>query len=188
VNRQRPSTLYLLHQTSQGMRSRLEHALRPLGITGLQYTVLGLLDRHAGLSSADLSRRFFVTPQTMSQVVAGMTKRGLIARQASSANRRILQMALTPEGRDLLSRADAVADATEADALADVPETDLMQMRQHLQFLLRRLRLVDGGEKVFVEPLHNGGLEEAAAEPRSAHTREKRLPSGGVNPRLQRRI
>ena len=34
--------------------------------------------QQAGLSSADLSRRFFVTPQTMNQIVAGMARRGLI--------------------------------------------------------------------------------------------------------------
>ncbi|MFN3891224.1 MAG: MarR family winged helix-turn-helix transcriptional regulator [Beijerinckiaceae bacterium] len=173
---QRPSTIYLLHQTSQGLRSRLEQALRPLGVTGLQYTILGLLDRHAGLSSADLSRRFFVTPQTMNQVIAGMLKRGLISREASETNRRVLRMALTPEGRDLLARSERIADVIEADALAQVPGGDLAQMRQHLRLLLRQLRLAGGDDNVVVEPLHNAGLGASARKPRPATFSEKRSP------------
>ena len=178
MERQRPSTIYLLHQTSQALRSRLEHALRPLGLTGLQYTILGLLDRHEGLSSADLSRRFFVTPQTMNQVVAGLLKRGLLAREASEANRRILKMKLSPEGAALLARCEVIADDIELDALASVPPADLDQMRQHLRKLLRQLRLSGGDQNVVVEALSNAGLEpvsrqRAAAAPARAKTREK---------------
>lgn len=140
MKRLRPSTTYLLHQTSQALRSRLEHGFRPLGVTGLQYTILALLMRHEGLSSADLSRRFFVTPQTMNQIVAGMTRRGLVARQPSAQNKRILRMHLTPAGRELLARCENVADAVETEALASVPEDQLMAMRADLSQLLRHLR------------------------------------------------
>ncbi len=140
MRRPKPSTIYLLHQTSQALRSRLEHAFRSLGATGIQYTILGLLDRHAGLSSADLSRRFFVTPQTMNQIVGGMTRRGLIERTSSDSNRRILEMTLTPAGRTLLERCEVVADKVEGDALALLPERQLEEMRQHLRLLLRQLR------------------------------------------------
>ncbi len=163
MDRQRPSTLYLLHQASQGLRSRLEQALRPLGVTGLQYTILGLLARHEGLSSADLSRRFFVTQQTMNQVIAGMTKRGLIDRAASQANRRILRMTLTAEGRDLLARSEMIADAIEVEALDCVPGGDLEQMREHLRFLLRQLRGAGGDENAVVEQLYEAGLDESGA-------------------------
>lgn len=171
MERHRPSTIYLLHQTSQGLRSRLEAALRPLGLTGLQYTILGLLDRHEGLSSADLSRRFFVTPQTMNPIIAGMTKRGLVARTASEANRRILRMALTAEGRDLLARSERIADAMEADALDSVPHDYLMQMRRHLRLLLRQLRLAADEDDAVAEPLQNAGLPRNAGLPKAPRSR-----------------
>ncbi len=140
MSRLRPGTIYLLHQTSQALRSRLEHAFRGLGVTGIQYTILGLLDAHSGLSSAELSRRFFVTPQTMNQIVAGMTQRGLIARVSSLSNKRILEMTLTPAGRDLLARCELIADAVEAQALSLLPEPQLTQMRATLRLLLQQLR------------------------------------------------
>lgn len=138
--RLRPATIYLLHQASQALRSKLEHAFRPLGVTGIQYTILGLLDRHEGLSSADLSRRFFVTPQTMNQIVAGLARRNLITRTSSDANKRILEMTLTREGRALLARCERVAEQVEADALSMVPAPQLDAMRDQLTGLLRHLR------------------------------------------------
>lgn len=161
MERSGPSTIYLLHQTSQALRSRLEHALRPLGVTGIQYTILGLLKRHEGLSSAELSRRFFVTPQTMNQVVAGMISRGLLARAASETNRRILRMTLTAEGARLLAQCEPIADAIEAEALDDVPAGDLAQMRSHLRALLRQLRASGGEQNTVLDPLPNAGLGQA---------------------------
>lgn len=172
MERLRPSTIYLLHQSSQGLRSRLEHALRPLGVTGLQYTILGLLDRHEGLSSADLSRRFFVTPQTMNQVVAGMLKRGLVCRQASEANRRILQMKLTPAGAELLAQCEVLADEIEDDALSTVPAGDLNQMREHLRHLLRQLRQSGVEQQTVVDPLPTAGLPRSAARRRQTPAAE----------------
>lgn len=162
----RPSTIYLLHQTSQALRSRLEHAFRPLGVTGIQYTILGLLDRHEGLSSADLSRRFFVTPQTMNQIVAGLTRRGLVARTSSDANRRVLEMKLTREGKALLTRCERIAERVESDALASVPAPQLDEMRAHLSMLLRHLRDNAGEATGPVEQLAAARI--AAREPSSS--------------------
>lgn len=153
MQRLRPSTIYLLHQSSQALRSRLEHALRPLGITGLQYTILALLERRQGLSSADLSRRFFVTPQTMNQIVAGLTRRGLVTRRASAANRRILQMTLTDAGRELLAGCEEVCDRVEREAMASVPASDLMNIRENLVALLSQLRQASREHGLPVQPL-----------------------------------
>jgi len=153
LQRLRPSTIYLLHQSSQALRSRLEHALRPLGITGLQYTILALLERRQGLSSADLSRRFFVTPQTMNQIVAGLTRRGLVTRSASAANRRILQMTLTDAGSALLAACEDVCDRVEREAMASVPESDLAKIRENLAALLSKLRQASRDHALPVQPL-----------------------------------
>lgn len=169
MQRLRPSTIYLLHQSSQALRSRLEHALRPLGITGLQYTILALLDRRQGLSSADLSRRFFVTPQTMNQIVAGLTRRGLVTRRASVANKRILQMALTDSGRELLAGCEEICDRVEREAMASVPASDLVNIRENLVTLLSQLRQASREHGLPVQPL--------AAPP--THSAKSRAPSVG---------
>ena len=135
-----PSTIYLLNQTGQALRARLESQFRGLNMTGIQFTILGLLDRYSGLSSAELARRFFVTPQTMNQIIAGMLKRGLIERSASEDNRRILRMTLSPAGRETFAQCGAIAERVETDAMKWMAPEAHAQLRQQLSALLRSLR------------------------------------------------
>ena len=55
-----------------------EHA--DAGITALQYTSLTVLERHDGLSAAQLARDSFVTAQSIADVVRSLENRGLVRR------------------------------------------------------------------------------------------------------------
>lgn len=134
-----PSTLYLLHQSGQAVRSTLEDALRPLGMTGVKYTILSIVAR-GGASSADISRRLFVTPQTMGEIVAGLIQLRLIARREDGANRRVLRLNITPEGRQTLSRCNAIAKAVEARTLETFSPAERKRLRSLLQRLLMSVR------------------------------------------------
>src|SRR3954462_11866600 len=57
--------IYLIARVFYEMHGRTERALAPQNVTALQFTILSTLHRCEGLSSAELSRRFKVTPQTM---------------------------------------------------------------------------------------------------------------------------
>lgn len=131
-----PSTLYLLHQASQAVRSRLESHLREFQITGIQYTVLAILGSRGRPSSAELSRRFFVTPQTMNEIVAGMERRGLILRTEDADNRRVLRLALTDEGRAMLAHCERVAEQVDAEAFGWVESRKIDELRELLRHVL----------------------------------------------------
>ncbi len=138
--RDRPRTMYLLNQANQAVRAQLEASLRDLQMTGIQYTILAIVDEHEGISSAELSRRFFVTAQTMNEIINGLAQRGLIARKEDPANKRILRMKLTAQGRRLLNKCEGVADRIE-EAAFDWIETDEYETLRHsLRMLLRGLR------------------------------------------------
>lgn len=132
--------MYLLNQANLAIRSQLEHALRSLSLTGIQYTVLAIVGSRDGISSAELSRRFFVTPQTMNEIVTGLEKRGLLRREASPENRRILTASLTPEGEKMLKTCDGIADEIEVAALKGLNDADLQELRRVLRVLLTDLR------------------------------------------------
>lgn len=102
---------YLVKRLQMAERARMEEALRPLGMTLGQYTALSVLERRGGLSSAQLARRHFVTPQAMQQLVAGLERDGVVERRPGSGNRRILHLWLTAHGEQVLATChDAVAD------------------------------------------------------------------------------
>ena len=132
--------MYLLNQANQAVRSQFEAALRDLQMTGIQYTVLTIVDEYEGISSAELSRRFFVTAQTMNEIINGLVQRGLIARKEDPSNKRILRMKLTAAGRRLLKKCEDVADRIEEAAFDWIDPHEYEGLRQSLRDLLRGLR------------------------------------------------
>lgn len=132
--------MYLLNQASLAVRSQLEAALRDLQMTGIQYTILATINEHEGISSAELSRRFFVTAQTTNEIINGLEQRGLIVRKEDPANKRILRMKLTAKGRKLHQQCDKIADRIETAAFEWIDRRDYENLREGLRMLLRGLR------------------------------------------------
>ncbi|WP_460071882.1 MarR family winged helix-turn-helix transcriptional regulator [Streptomyces sp. YKOK-I1] len=99
-----PSLLYMVKQVELVVRSRLDELVKPSGITALQYTALTVLERHDGLSAAQLARDSFVTAQSIADLVRSLENRGLIRRERNPRNRRELLILLTDEARALLEQ------------------------------------------------------------------------------------
>src|SRR5882762_9887660 len=112
---QRPSLLYVIKQLELVVRARLDDILRPAGITALQYTALTVLDRHDGLSPAQLARDSFVRPQSIADLVANLERRRLVYRTRNPLNRRELVVSLTDEGRQLLAQYAAAVEDLEGE-------------------------------------------------------------------------
>jgi DNA-binding MarR family transcriptional regulator len=95
-------TTYLVKQLELAIRQNIDRSIRRFGLTAPQYTALSVLARYPGLSSAQLARRSFVTPQAANEMVAALERKGLIERHAGSRNHRVLEMFLTDVGRETL--------------------------------------------------------------------------------------
>jgi len=67
-----------------------------------QYGVLMRLYHHGDCAVTDLGRQFGVRPSAGSQLVDRMVKNGLVERTESVHDRRMKELALTPEGRALV--------------------------------------------------------------------------------------
>ena len=149
--RLQPRTIYLLNQANYALRSMLDAKLRAVQMTGIQYTILSLVERHEGISSAELSRRFFVTAQTMNEITNGMVKRGLMSRKEDADNKRILRLRLSAAGRRTLKACDAIADDIESAAFDWMSAADQDWLRESLRALTRGLRergLMSGNQPV----------------------------------------
>src|SRR3954453_3398813 len=130
---------YLVKRLEMAERARMEEVLRPLGVTLHQYTALSILERREGLSSAQLARRHFVTPQAMHQLVASMEHAGLIERRPDEANRRILRAWLTEHGADVLRNCHDVVDGLEARMLSALTYAEAVLFERSLEQCLAAL-------------------------------------------------
>ena len=135
--------LYLIKQVELAVRSHLEAAVSPYGLTSLQYTALTVLERHPGMTSAELARNSFVRAQTMAQMTTQLEGRDLIKRDRDPQSRRQFKLQLTDNGRDVLvALRDEVA-GVERDMLAGLTSAEAQQLRA----ALRACRVALGGRQ-----------------------------------------
>ena len=130
---------YLVKQLQVVERVRMEEVLGPLDVTLPQYTALSLLERRGGLSSAQLARRHYVTPQAMHQLVATMEREGLIERRVDETNRRILRAWLTAHGADVLRSCHEAVDAVEGRMLSALTPEEADVFARALELCLAAL-------------------------------------------------
>ncbi|MFI0508827.1 DNA-binding MarR family transcriptional regulator [Streptomyces canus] len=132
VTKAPPSLLYMVKQVELVVRSHLDELVRPSGITALQYTALTVLERHDGLSAAQLARDSFVTAQSIADLVRSLETRGLVRRERNPRNRRELLILLTEQGRALLAQHAGPVRDLEERMVRDLTAHQTDQFRQAL--------------------------------------------------------
>lgn len=130
-----PRTIYLIKRLETLIRVRLEASLHDLALTPGQYTTLSVV-KTGPISSADLARRVGITPQSMSEVIAMLERKGLITRTSRDENRRIADVALTAAGETLLRQAEGRVDILEEDLLHALGKDELANLRTMLESML----------------------------------------------------
>lgn len=131
-------------------RSRLDDALRHLELSSFQYTILSVLAHNENLSSSRLSRRFYVTPQTMGEVILLLEKKGLIERREDPANKKALLLSLTRLGQSICAEGDGIVAKFEQKIFGGLSGAELTTLRSILINALSSLRTEDQRER---EPL-----------------------------------
>lgn len=131
---------YALKEAASALRLAMETVLRPLGLTTTEYSCLELLAQHPGLSNSDLARGAFVTRQSMSVLLQGLERDGLVSRPAEAPVGKVLPTRLTPQGRTSLDAASAAVRAVELRMLSGMTADEQAVALAGLQSMIRSLR------------------------------------------------
>jgi DNA-binding MarR family transcriptional regulator len=81
----------------------MEQVLRVHGVTDAQFHILLALSQEPWLSGIEVADRVFITPQAAHAALATLQGKGLVAREAETAHRRMVRTILTDDGADVLS-------------------------------------------------------------------------------------
>jgi DNA-binding MarR family transcriptional regulator len=128
-----PRMIYLVRRLQVSSYLQLEESLQRFDITPTQYTVMSTLAHRERLSSAQLSRRFFVKPQSMIKLIASLEAKNLISRVAANGDRRVLEVSLTPAGRRMLTACEIAVDDLEKRMFEKFSAPQLAQFRRFMQ-------------------------------------------------------
>jgi DNA-binding MarR family transcriptional regulator len=117
--------------------------LEDFDITPIQFTVLYFVDYDKGdLSSAQLSRRFSMTPQSMNELVAVLEKKKLLKKTTDPAHRRILRLSLTVKGKKILNDCNIALDSVEEILLNGLSPAEIQTLRNLIGKILAASREV----------------------------------------------
>ena len=90
-----------------------------------QLSALTAIERHGTMTMGALAAHEQVQPPTMTAIVASLVAEGLVTRAPDPMDRRIAWLAVTPEGRKLLSRRRRNMDAFLVKRLRSLPPEDV---------------------------------------------------------------
>ena len=121
--------LYLIKQVELAVRQELDDVVATADLTTLQYTALTVLERHPGITSAELARNSFVRAQSMAEMVTYLLGRGLATRERDERNRKQYLLSLSPEGQRILDELHEPVADIESRMLEgfDVGQTDILR-------------------------------------------------------------
>jgi DNA-binding MarR family transcriptional regulator len=138
--RTEPGVSYAVARLHQRLFASISERVAPYGLTTLQFTTLSVLSRHgAPLSTSQLARRAFMTPQSMSEVIHALERNGLIKRNPHPNHRRTLPATITPKGRRVLAACDEAVSEFEDSMLSGFSEKDRAAFLDMVKAAVRNL-------------------------------------------------
>ena len=121
--------LYLIKQVELAVKQSLDDVVATADLTTLQYTALTVLERHPGITSAELARNSFVRAQSMAEMVTFLVGRGLVTRERDQRNRKQYLLSLSASGQRILDELHEPVADIEARMLEgfDVGQTEILR-------------------------------------------------------------
>jgi DNA-binding MarR family transcriptional regulator len=150
---------YLLMRVHRALRAMIDDTLRPHGFTMPQVAVMFALGRKSGLSTADLARLAFVTPQAMGEVLAGLEAKGFVVRRAHDSHGRIQPAELTATGVEARNLCHDVLERAEKQMLSDLSSDERRMLGSTLE------RCLVGLDDPSAEPAARDGSIRLRARP-----------------------
>ena len=139
VTRAEKMSGYLVKRAQSVIHLSLEEIVskHELGIP--HYVVLSLLAESPGLPNAELARKAFVTPQSMNEVLKQLEASGLVERQRSPSNARILNAHLTAAGKKKWRLVDDGVQELEERLLRGLTQNEVRVLNRSLETIIRNM-------------------------------------------------
>ena len=135
---------FSLYSLSRKVIQNYTPLLKPLDLTYPQYLVMlvmwqGLENKQVGLAVSQLTEKLKLDTGTVTPLLKRMEAKGLLSRQRSEQDERIVIVSLTAEGQTLRDAARHIPQALLCQAGAEVDASQLIELRETLKTLLESL-------------------------------------------------
>ncbi|MCV3273361.1 MarR family winged helix-turn-helix transcriptional regulator [Roseobacter sinensis] len=124
-----------LQRAARAIARRFDEALRPVGLTHGQYSLLMALNRPGAPRVGELAHFLAMDRTTMTANLKPLERRGLLAMLADPKDKRSRRITLTDDGRDLLVQAVPIWRKTHDDVDEMLGRDDNEALKQDLKAL-----------------------------------------------------
>jgi DNA-binding MarR family transcriptional regulator len=131
---------YMVGRLDRALRRQFRIILEPMGLTLGQYTALSVFCSSGRLSNAKLAERTMVSPQAANELIKGLEKNGWILRKPDPSHGRVIQISLTREGKQLLTRCNKVIAKVEREMLKGLGDKEIVKLHSNLRNAVSMLR------------------------------------------------
>ena len=125
-----------LHSTSRSWRQAVDRKLKYLGVSQASWMTIAIAAKaRSPLSQSELADKLGVKGATMVAMIDRLVKAGLVNREASTTDRRVKRVVLTPAGIKIYEKVKAEAVALRQDLLANTDQKKLLLATELLEGL-----------------------------------------------------
>jgi DNA-binding MarR family transcriptional regulator len=141
-----PAFLDTLQKIRIVIRAAQQHSSRiekQCGVSGAQLWMMQELQETPGLRVGEIASRLAIHQTTASNLLRSLEKRGYAVKARDPEDQRVVKLALSEQGRDLLAQAPKPARGLLPEALRKLDGEGLRHLNKGLQRLLDSMEAVD---------------------------------------------
>ncbi|MEL6343136.1 MAG: MarR family transcriptional regulator [Myxococcota bacterium] len=128
-----------LYAASRAIQQRYRPLLKPLGLTYPQYLVMLVLWEHDGVSISEIGQQLLLDSGTLTPLLKRMEDAGLLTRDRSPQDGRVVILSLTDQGRQLQKRAHDVPELLLQCIAPNTSISAVIALKRQLDALLQSL-------------------------------------------------
>ena len=124
-----------MQRAARRLARRFDEALRPVGLTNGQFSLMMSLNRPQPASRSSVAALLALDSSTLTAALKPLERRGLVQITSDPTDRRNKRLALTAEGREVLAAAVSIWKSTHLQVESQLKNSDPSRLRQDLQDL-----------------------------------------------------
>ncbi|TWJ33612.1 MarR family winged helix-turn-helix transcriptional regulator [Geobacter argillaceus] len=123
----------------QVVNEHSKRAERETGLTGPQLWAIKMIAESAPIKPSELARRMYLHPATVVGLIDRLERKLLVTRTRSNEDRRVVEISLTEQGRELLALAPEVPQGYLVRGLENLTDKKLLKVAEGVEELVKIL-------------------------------------------------
>jgi len=126
-----------IRRVFQILNEQSQRIKQETGLTGPQLWAIGVIHEHGPINISDIARRMYLHPTTVLGIIDRLEARGLVSRNRSKDDRRVIWLELTQDGQDFVQSVPEVIQGLLGARLEGIALNDLAEIDEGIGHLVK---------------------------------------------------